>query len=153
MYLHPFMIRLFWETNLCHSVVSLDCQGHKTLGRRVAALSILRLTGDKSFIAHQEILPAWQFVISMDSNSEGEINFFHLCHPNVAGTAMIVLRRQLASCKLVLLLIKLTCMAYWSFCYKLRLCEIDWLFFTSFSDSSTFHPLLFSLALQVSSFR
>lgn len=123
-YLHPLMIHLFWETNLCHSGVSLDCQGHKTLGRSVAALSLPRLTGDKSFNAHQEILPAWQFLVSVDSNSEGEINFLHLCHPNVAGTAMIVLRRQLASCELVLLLIKLTLMPYWSFCYKLRLCEM-----------------------------
>lgn len=78
----------------------------------MAALSLLRLTGDKSMNAHQEILPAWQFLVSMDSNSEGEINFFHLCHLNVAGAAMIVLRRQVASCELVLLLIKLTLMPY-----------------------------------------
>ena len=78
----------------------------------MAALALLRLTDDKSFNAHEETLPAWQFLVSMDSNSEGEINFFHLCHPNVAGAAMIVLRRQLASSELVFLLIKLTPMPY-----------------------------------------
>lgn len=45
-----------------------------------------------------QLLPAWQFIVSKDSNSAGEINVLHLSHPNVAGTAMIVLRRQLASC-------------------------------------------------------
>lgn len=117
--------------------------GYKAPGRSRATLSLLRLTDDKSFNAHQEILPAWQFLVSMDSNSEGEINSFHFYHPNVSGTAMVVLRRQLASCEFVLLLIKLTLMPYWSFCYKLILCEIGWLFFTSLSASSTFSSLFF----------
>jgi len=63
----------------------------------VGALSLLRLTEDNRLNAHQKILPAWQLLDFMDSNSEGEINFFHLCHPNVAENTMIFLRWQLVS--------------------------------------------------------
>lgn len=139
MYLHPLTHPcIYFEKLTFNTALSVLIAGGTKHweGARRRLLSLLRLTGDKSFNAHQEILPAWQFLVSVDSNSEGEINFFHLCHPNVAGTAMIVSRRRLASCELVLLLIKLTLMPYWSCCYKLRLCEIGWLFLASFSASS-----------------
>lgn len=78
----------------------------------MAALSLLRLTNDKSFSAHQEILPTWQFVISMESNREGEINFFPDLPSTCVRNSDVDTRRQIASCELVLLLIKLTLMPY-----------------------------------------
>lgn len=99
-----------------------------------------------------QLLPAWQFIVSKDSNSAGEINVLHLSHPNVAGTAMIALRRQLASCEFMPLLIKLTPHARLR---PLLQTEIMWdrliTLSMPFSASSTYSPLLFPLALQVSS--
>lgn len=47
--------------------------------------------------------------------AKAKINFFQTCHPHVARTAMLVLRRQLAACELLPVLIKLTHMPYWKF--------------------------------------
>lgn len=52
------MIHLFLETNLCQSHISLDGWAIKHQAGSKATLSLLRLTSDKSFNAHQEILPA-----------------------------------------------------------------------------------------------
>lgn len=71
--------------NLYH-VMSVMLPGVPNPGNRhVAALSLLRLTADKGFTANQWVLPAWQSLVSTDSYSEEEINFFHLSHQNKAG--------------------------------------------------------------------
>lgn len=134
----------FEKLNFIISLSLLLPGAQSTRKRHVAALSLLRLTDDKGFNAHQKIQPAWQFLILTDSNSEQGKKKKKFLPPQLPKwqEGRQSFRGELNSCNFLPLLIKLISMSCWSLYFKWRYSVTARLFITYIPELSTLSALL-----------